>query len=148
LLYTNLEDDSLHVRILVRAKANPADRAEIRRRSLYLRYFLRKAFAGYQPEQLDIKLAFYLDHERSHFSWHGKNSLFHPEEWITRDHFWNDLCPGADPEKLFARIRTAATKELTSKNVVDQLKAHFARPTNDLKLKNMNSSKDSVQVVL
>lgn len=39
LLYTTLEDDHLHVRILVRAKANPADRADIRRRALYLRYF-------------------------------------------------------------------------------------------------------------
>ncbi len=131
LLYTTLEDDSLHVRILVRAKANPADRADIRRRSLYLRYFLRKAFTGYKPEQLDIKLAFYLDHERSHFSWNGRDSLFHPEEWISRDHFWNDLCPGADPEQLFAQIRTAATKELTTKNVVDQLKAHFARTGKD-----------------
>jgi hypothetical protein len=127
LLYTTLDDDSLRVRILVRAKANPSDRAEIRRRSLYLRYFLRKAFAGYRADQIDIKLAFYLDHEHSHFSWHGKDSLFHPEEWISRDHFWNDICPGADPEKLFARIRTAATKELTSKKVVDQLKSHFAR---------------------
>lgn len=131
LLYTTLEDDSLHVRILVRAKANPADRADIRRRSLYLRYFLRKAFTGYKPEQLDIKLAFYLDHERSHFSWHGKDGIFHPEEWISRDHFWNDLCPGADPEQLFAQIRTAATNELTSKNVVDLLKKHFARTGKD-----------------
>lgn len=131
LLYTTLEDDFLHVRILVRAKANPADRAEIRRRSLYLRYFLRKAFAGYQPDQIDIKLAFYLDHEHSHFSWHGKDSLFHPEEWISRNHFWNDLCPGADPEQLFARIRTAATNELTSKKVVDLLKKHFARTGKD-----------------
>ncbi|MGD9746466.1 MAG: hypothetical protein AB7I98_08170 [Verrucomicrobiales bacterium] len=135
LLYTTLKDDLLHVRILVRAKANPSDRADIRRRSIYLRYFLRKAFAGYKPEQLDIKLAFYLDHERAHFSWHGKDSLFHPEEWITRDHFWNDLCPGANPEKLFGRIRKAATTELTTRKVVDQLKAHFARTANDGKPK-------------
>lgn len=131
LLYTTMKDDFLHVRILVRAKANPAERADIRRRSLYLRYFLRHAFAGYRADQIDVKLAFYLDSEPAHLAWHGKDSLFHPEEWINRDHFWNDLCPGSDPEKLFARIRTAATKELATKNVVDQLKAHFARTGKD-----------------
>jgi len=135
LLYTTLQDDFLHVRILVRAKANPADRADIRRRSIYLRYFLRHAFAGYRPAQIDIKLAFYLDSESSHMAWHGKDSFFHPEEWITREHFWNDLCPGADPEKLFARIRKAATTELTKKNVVDQLKKHFNRGQKDEKPK-------------
>ncbi|WP_397382238.1 hypothetical protein [Prosthecobacter sp.] len=135
LLYTTLKDDSLHVRILVRAKANPADRADMRRRSLYLRYFLRHAFAGYCADQIDIRLAFYLDYERAHFSWHGKDSLFHHEEWITRDHFWNDLCPGAAPEKLFAQIRKSATTELTTKKVVEQLKAHFARPTKEGKAK-------------
>jgi hypothetical protein len=135
LLYTTLQDDFLHVRILVRAKANPADRADIRRRSIYLRYFLRHAFAGYRPAQIDIKLAFYLDSESSHMAWHGKDSFFHPEEWITRDHFWNDLCPGAHPEKLFARIRKAATTELTKKNVVDQLKKHFNRGQKDEKPK-------------
>jgi hypothetical protein len=128
LLYTTLKDDFLHVRILVRAKANPAERADIRRRSIYLRYFLRKAFTGYQPDQLDIKIAFYLDRERTHLSWHGKDSLFHADEWITRDHFWNDLCPGADPEQLFGRIRKSATTELNTKKVVDLLKVHFARP--------------------
>jgi hypothetical protein len=126
LLYTTLEDDQLHVRILIRAKANPADRADIRRRSIYLRYFLRKAFNGYKPEQLDIKLAFYLDHQRGQLAWHGSDSLFHSEEWINRTQFWNELCPGAEPEKLFARIRTSATSELASKNVVDRLKKHFA----------------------
>jgi len=50
------------------------------------------------------------------------------DEWITRDHFWNDLCPGADPEQLFGRIRKSATTELNTKKVVDLLKAHFARP--------------------
>jgi hypothetical protein len=135
LLYTTLDDDHLHVRILVRAKANPSDRADIRRRSLYLRSFLRKAFAGYQLDQLDITLAFYLDHEHAHIAWHGSDSLFHPEEWITRTHFWNDLCPGANPEELFATIRKSATTELTTKKVVEQLKAHFARTTKDGKPK-------------
>lgn len=127
LLYTTLKDDFLSVRILTRAKATPAERAEIRRRSLYIRYFLRKAFRGYAPDQLDVKLAFYLDHGSSHLSWHGNDSLFHPEEWINRTHFWNDLCPGADPEKLFARIRAAATKGLQSEDVVAKLKRHFNR---------------------
>jgi hypothetical protein len=127
LLYTTLEDDFLHVRILTRAKANPAERAEIRKRSLYLRYFLGKAFKGYRADQIDLKLAFYLDHGTSHSSWQGSDSLFHPEEWIDRTHFWNDLCPGADPEKLFARIRAAATKGLQSENVVTKLKKHFNR---------------------
>lgn len=130
LLYTTMEDDSLHVRILTRAKANPTERAEIRRRTLYLRYFLGKAFKGYRADQIDLKLAFYLDHGTSHFSWHGSDSLFHPDEWIDRSHFWNDLCPGADPEKLFARIRAAATKRLKSENVVAKLKKHFDRTTN------------------
>lgn len=130
LLYTTLEDDFLHVRILTRAKANPAERAEIRKRTLYLRYFLGKAFKGYRADQIDLKLAFYLDHGTSHFSWHGSDSLFHPEEWIDRNHFWNELCPGADPEKLFARIRAAATKRLKSENVVAKLKKHFDRTTN------------------
>lgn len=127
LLYTTTEDDFLHVRILVRAKANPADRAEIRRRSLYLRYFLRKAFTGYQPAQIDLKLAFYLDSESAHFSWHGKDSLFQEHEWTTRQHFWNELCPGADPEKLFGAIRRSATAALSKKSVVTKLKEHFAR---------------------
>ncbi len=127
LLYTIKEDDLLHVRILVRAKADAADRAEIRRRSLYLRYFLRKAFAGYKPEQLDLKLAFYLDSESAHLPWHGSDSLFHPEEWINRKSFWNDLCPGADPEKLLGVIRKAATTALNKENIVAKLKLHFNR---------------------
>lgn len=131
LLYTTLDDDLLHVRILVRAKANPGDRADIRRRSLYLRYFLRKAFAGYRPEQLDIKLAFYLDQERTHLSWNGKDRLFHAEEWISRDQFWNDVCPGADPHTLFGKIRQSATQELMTQNLVGLLKAHFARASKD-----------------
>jgi hypothetical protein len=133
LLYTTLKNDLLHIRILVRARANPADRADIRRRSLYLRYFVRKAFAGYRDDQTDIKLAFYLDAGRSHLAWLGKDGLFHPEEWITRDQFWNDICPGAAPEELFGRIRSAATSELASKKVVEKLKTHFARvPGNGL----------------
>lgn len=131
LLYTTMDDDFLHVRILTRAKANPAERAEIRKRALYLRYFLGKAFKGYRADQIDLKLAFYLDHGTSHSSWHGSDSLFHPEEWIDRTRFWNDLCPGAEPEKLFARIRAAATKGLKSENVVAKLKKHFDRSTNE-----------------
>jgi hypothetical protein len=128
LLYTTSDDDFLRVRILVRAKADPAGRAEIRRHSLYLRYFLRKAFAGYKPAQIDLKLAFYLDSDSAHLSWHGGDSLFHPEEWITRAHFWNDLCPGADPQKLFGAIRESATAALSKENVVTKLKEHFSRP--------------------
>ncbi len=127
LLYTTLEDDLLHVRLLVRAKATPAERAEIRRRSLYLRYFLRKAFSGYQVSQLDIKLAFYLDDPGAHIAWHGNDSLFHPEEWVDRDAFWNDLCPGAQPQDLFAKIRSTATQELAQQHVVEKLKLHFSR---------------------
>lgn len=127
LLYTSLEDDLLHVRILARAKGGISERAEIRRRSLCLRYFLRKAFAGYRPDQLDLKLAFYLDSESAHASWKDADSLFHREEWITRDVFWNELCPGANPEELFAVIRRAATRELTLRSVVEKLKKHFAR---------------------
>lgn len=127
LLYTTTEDDLLHVRILVRAKANPAERAEIRRRSIYLRYFLRKAFTGYQPAQLDLKLAFYLDSDSAHSSWHGSDSLLNEHEWIDRPHFWNDLCPGADPQQLFSTIRQSATTALGKENVVAKLKSHFAR---------------------
>lgn len=127
LLYTTMQDDLLHVRILVRAKANATARADIRRRSLYLRYFLRKAFAGYRADQLDVKLAFYLDQERAHSSWNAGDSLFHPQEWTTRNHFWNELCPGADPEKLFGRIRSSATRELMSQGVVGKLMQHFSR---------------------
>jgi hypothetical protein len=122
-----MDDDYLHIRILTRAKANPTDRAEIRRRSLYLRYFLRKAFRGYRADQIDLKLAFYLDHGLPHASWRGEDRIFHPEEMIDRTHFWNDLCPGANPEELFARIRAAATKGLQSENVVTKLKEHFNR---------------------
>ena len=127
LLYTVEADDLLHVRILVRAKADASDRAEIRRRSLYLRYFLRKAFAGYKPEQIDLKLAFYLDSELAHLPWHGTDSLFHPQEWISRKTFWNDLCPEADPEKLLGVIRQAATAALNKENIVAKLRLHFNR---------------------
>ncbi len=127
LLYTVEADDALHVRVLARAKASMAERSEIRRRSLYLRFFLRKAFEGYNADQIDLKLAFYLDSRLAHVGWHGSDSLFHPEEWIDRDHFWNDLCPGADPQQLFATIRQSATKALGKENVVAKLKTHFTR---------------------
>ncbi len=127
LLYTTMEDDLLHVRILARAKANASERAEIRRRSLYLRYFLRKAFTGYPPEQIDLRLAFYLDSGGLNYAWSGDESLFHKEELMLRDEFWNDLCPGAAPEALFAQIRKAATEALTKQKVVEKLKTHFAR---------------------
>lgn len=127
LLYTTLEDDNLHVRILVRGKANPAERAEARRRSLYLRYFLRKAFAGYQPEQLDVKLAFYLDQDHAHAKWLDNECLFHSEEWLDRTHFWNQLCPEVVPEELFETVRKSAAKELGMQGVVERLKRHFDR---------------------
>ncbi len=127
LLYTTTEDDNLHVRILVRAKAAVPDRAEIRRRSLYLRYFLRRAFAGYKAQELDIKLAFYLDSSDALFPWHGSDSLFHPDEWLDREKFWNELCPGADPDDLFQAIRTTAAKALSEQKIVDVLKKHFSR---------------------
>ena len=129
LLYTSEENDSLHIRVLGRTKANKAERADIRRRALYLRYFVRRAFKGYQPHQVDIKVAFHLDDPRTMTAWLGPESVFHSEELMNRSAFWNELCPGTDPDELFASLRGAATKELTAANVVTKLKAHFARST-------------------
>lgn len=127
LLYTCPDDEFLHVRLLVRGKANAAERAEARRRSLYLRYFLRKAFPAFGPEKLDIRLALYLDHGRTQAGWKDADHLFHPEEWLDRMHFWNEICPGVAPEDLFATIRRAAAKELSDHKVVEKLKVHFNR---------------------
>jgi hypothetical protein len=129
LVYTSTGDELLHVRILVRGKANAAERAEMRQRSLYLRYFLRKAFQTYKPEQLDIRLALYLDDDRARAGWMAADHLFHPEEWLDRMHFWNEICPGVSPENLFATIRRAAAKELSDHKVVEKLKVHFNRPS-------------------
>jgi hypothetical protein len=127
LLYTCPDDDLLHVRLLVRAKANASERAEVRRRSLYLRYFVRKAFPSFSPEKLDIRLALYLDHGRTQAGWKDADQLFHPDEWLDRMRFWNEICPGVAPEDLFATIRRSAAKALSDQNVVEKLKVHFNR---------------------
>lgn len=127
LLYTTLDGDALHVRVLARAQANAAARADLRRRALYVRYFLRRAFRDSPPPSFDIRLAFYLDPERAHAAWTTPDSGFHDVEWIDRRRFWNDLCPAADPEKLFARIRDSAAKDLAAASVVNKLKTHFNR---------------------
>lgn len=125
LLYTTTEDDRIHVRVLSRAKARKVEREELRRRSLYLRYFMGKAFKGYPAEALDLKMAFYLDSSPG-FPWAGKDCQFHPQECMTREEFWNELCPGALPESLFMTIRETAAKRLAEKNIVKKLKMHFA----------------------
>ena len=127
LLYSTTDHDRLHVRLLARAKASPAERAELRRRSLFLRYFVCKAFAGYRSDQLDLKLGFYLDSDGTIAAWHGTDSQFNADEWLNRGDFWTELCPGADPRALFRTIRQSASKALSDGKVVPKLKEHFAR---------------------
>jgi hypothetical protein len=127
LLYTTAEEPTLFVRILVRAKANATARGDIRRSSLYLRYFLRKAFAAYDANDLDIKLSFYLDAPGTELPWLGEDSLFNADEWINRTAFWSELCPDADPEVLFAGIRTSAKDFLMKEEIVKKLKEHFSK---------------------
>lgn len=128
LLFTTLEDDLLHIYVLARTSAGRSQREDLRRRSIYIRYFLRKAFAGYEPEKLSVKLAFYLDREAPVTFTHGDEKLFHPGETIGMETFWEELCPAVNPDKLLATIRNEAAAVLISENIVRLIRTHFSAP--------------------
>lgn len=125
LLYTNTEDHSLTVRILARTKASKETMNDLRRRSLFIRYFLRKAFAGYDADDLDVKLALYLDKGPSMKLTSDPGHLFHPDEVEGMTSFWQQLCPAVVPESLFKTIRQAAASALQQRGVVQLLQQHF-----------------------
>lgn len=128
LLYTTTEDHFLKVRILVRAKAGKATLENLRRRSLFTRYFLRKAFAGYAAEHLDVKLAPYLDDAWPRRLTHEEGHLFHREELVGIRDFWEQLCPSYDPDDLFSIIKREAASVLQKEGIVQRLRKHFNDP--------------------
>ena len=131
LLYTTDEDDILRARILVRAKTGRPALEDLRRRSLFIRYFLRKAFSGYESGSVEVKMALYLDDSPTSLLTHGPDNLFHPHELVGRRDFWSQMCPCVEPDCLFEAIREEAAALLLKQNVVRLLRTHFNTPRPD-----------------
>lgn len=127
ILFTEMPNDTLQAVVLARTTAPIAERRELRERLLLVRYFLRLAFKGYDSKQTKVQLAFYLDQDKWFRNTTPHDSMFHEEEILLFESFWELLTGRKDGSKLIDAIRESAVKELNSKNLVSTLKTHFAR---------------------
>jgi hypothetical protein len=123
-LITFEKDGKFRVIALTRQKANLPEKLELRQRLLYLRFFAHYAFGRRTPKDISIAAAFYADKTKDFSKWlPTEKSLFHPEELISFDDFWNYVT-GKDEGggKLVEQITTDAVKILSAQDLTTKLR--------------------------
>ncbi len=127
LLYSEAKGEVVDCLIFVRSSLEAAGQQDIRRKSIYIRYFLRLAFPEYRIEDLRVRLAFYLDPDGALKPSSEYGSLFHRTELVSFQDFWEMVTGSADGHKLVDTVREQAAAKLRRENLVQTIKAHFAR---------------------
>lgn len=115
-LITFEQDRKFRVIALTRQKANIPEKLELRRRLLYLRFFAHYAFGRRAPKDISIAAAFYADKTKDFSAWlPTEKPLFHKEELLSFDEFWNYITGrdkgGALVEKITADAATILSKQ-------------------------------------
>lgn len=115
-LITFEQDGKFRVIALTRQKASIPEKLELRRRLLYLRFFAHYAFGRRAPKDISIAAAFYADKTKDFSTWlPTEKPLFHKEELMSFDEFWNYITGrdkgGALVEKITADAATILSKQ-------------------------------------
>lgn len=127
LLFTEPTGNSLECFLLVREKAGAAEQIELRKKSLLVRYFLKFAFSAYDTENLNVRLAFYLDPHTTFSPLPEHAMLFHQKELIEFEEFWKVVTGKKDGMQLALKARDAAAEKLRSSIFMTLIKDHFSR---------------------
>lgn len=123
-LITFEKDGKFRVVALTRQKASLPEKLELRRRLLYLRFFAHYAFGRRSPKDVSIAAAFYADKATDFSTWLPKEKrLFHKEELINFDDFWNYVT-GRDMDggELVEKITADAAKILSGQDLTTRLR--------------------------
>ena len=123
-LITFENDGKFRIIALTRQKANLPERLELRRRLLYLRFFAHYAFGRRSPEDISIAAAFYADKTKDFSTWlPTEKPLFHSEELISFDDFWNYVTGKEEGGgKLVEKITADAAKNLSAQDLTTKLR--------------------------
>jgi hypothetical protein len=127
ILFTELQPDRLNCFTFARTNADAAERRELRVRLVLVRYFLRSAFRGYGPDQVNVQASFYLDRDPWFRSAPQEEHLFHSDETITFHDFWNMITGEPNGAALIEKLRDAAVNALARENLVALIKEHFRK---------------------
>lgn len=117
-------DGRLRVIALARQKVSLAERLELRRRLLYLRFFAHYAFGRRKPEDVFVAAAFYADKAEDFSAWlPTENQLFHEEELMSFDDFWNYVTgKGKDGGSLVEKLTADVAKILGEQDLTTKLR--------------------------
>lgn len=123
-LITFEKDGKFRVIALTRQKASLPEKLELRRRLLYLRFFAHYAFGRRSPKDIFTAAAFYADKTKDFSTWlPTEKALFHPEELMSFDDFWNYV---TGKEKgggtLVEKITADAAKILSAQDLTTKLR--------------------------
>lgn len=127
LLLSEVGAEAVDCFIFVRSSLDAAGQEDLRRKSLYIRYFLKRAFPAYSIDNLRVRLAFYLDPNGALKPSSEYGQLFHPTERVGFQDFWKIVTDSADGHTLIDTVREQAAAKLRRENLVKTIKTHFAR---------------------
>lgn len=127
ILFTEPDGDSLDCFLLVREKTTAAKQVELRKNSLLVRYFLKFAFSAYDIDKLNVRFAFYLDPRETFSPLPGHAALFHPEELVQFEEFWQIVTGKPGGADLIFKARDAAAETLKASAMMARIKEHFSR---------------------
>ena len=126
-LFFRKEDGAPECFILARTRASVTNRVQYRRQLLLVKYFLLAAFPAYSPDNITVRLAFYLDPEPWFKSASEKENLFDDPEVVRMSDFWKEIAGTEDGTKLILKVRDTAAETLRNSKLMDKIKSHFAR---------------------
>lgn len=123
-LLTMEADGHLHLIALARESAPQAKKEELRRVSLYLRFFGHYAFGTLQPQDLTVALAFYADKSDRFAEWSATTCpMFHTEELWSFDQFWDYVSGRPNGGELIDTLTAQAAEKLRSQNLTSKLRS-------------------------
>ncbi|PYS89087.1 MAG: hypothetical protein DMF64_18500 [Acidobacteria bacterium] len=117
------KDEKFRVIALTRQKASLPEKLELRRRLLYLRFFAHYAFGRRAPKDISIAAAFYADKTKDFSTWlPTEQPLFHQEELMGFDDFWNYVTGRSGGGKLVEKITADAAEILRKQDLTTKLR--------------------------
>jgi hypothetical protein len=126
ILFTDLEGDAMECFVLVREKTNESGQVDLRKKSLLIRYFLKFAFSAYSPEHLKVRFAFYLDPVATFNKLRGPGDLFHKEEIVSFQRFWELVTGRTTGFETVYKARDTAAQHLSERGLMQSIAEHFS----------------------